>query len=146
MSKLVLPKFNSMQLPQGVQFDLMPAALARWNAALAAKDEDKDEGEDTINIYDVIGFDPWTGSGMTAKRIAGILRTIGKKNVTVNINSPGGDLFEGIAIYNLLRDHDGEITVRVIGLAASAASVIAMAGDTIHDARAGFMMVPNVWV
>src|SRR3990167_3051983 len=145
MSKLVLPKFNSMQLPQGVQFDLSPAVLARWNSALAAKDE-KDEDEDTINIYDVIGFDPWTGSGMTAKRIAGILRNIGKKNVTVNINSPGGDLFEGIAIYNLLRDHDGEITVRVIGLAASAASVIAMAGDTIHDARAGFMMVPNVWV
>jgi ATP-dependent protease ClpP protease subunit len=143
MSKLVLPKFNSMQLPHGVSFDLMPSAIARWNGALAAKDDDEDN---SISIYDPIGFDPWSGSGVTAKRIAAALRSIGKKNVVVNINSPGGDLFEGIAIYNLLRDHPGEVTTRVIGLAASAASVIVMAGDKIQAARAGFMMIHNVWV
>jgi ATP-dependent Clp protease protease subunit len=64
----------------------------------------------------------------------------------VNINSPGGDLFEGIAIYNLLRDHAGKVTTRVVGLAASSASVIAMAGDNIQIARAGFEMIHNVWV
>lgn len=140
-----LPRIDAPTALRGISWEPPASVLARWNAALAAKDE-KDEDEDTINIYDVIGLDPWTGSGMTAKRIAGILRNIGKKNVTVNINSPGGDLFEGIAIYNLLRDHDGEVTIRVIGLAASAASVIAMAGDKIQVARAGFMMLHNVWV
>ncbi|MDZ4253992.1 MAG: ATP-dependent Clp protease proteolytic subunit [Sulfuritalea sp.] len=144
MSKLIIPKFNSLQLPQGVSFELMPSALARWNGALAAKEEDEDK-DATIDIYDIIGSD-WMGSGWTAKRVAGILRNNRKKNITVNLNSPGGDLFEGIAIYNLLRDHDGEITTRTVGLAASAASVIAMAGDTIQIARAGFMMIHNVWV
>lgn len=145
MSKLTLPKMQGLHLPQGVSFDLSQSVLARWNAALAAKD-DEDEKDNTISVYDPIGFDPWTGGGVTAKRIAAALRTIGKKNVVVNINSPGGDLFEGIAIYNLLRDHEGEVTTRVVGLAASAASVIAMAGDQIEVARAGFMMIHNVWV
>jgi ATP-dependent Clp protease, protease subunit len=134
-----------LHLPQGVSFELMPNALQRWNGALVAKEDDKEE-DNTISIYDAIGFDPWTGGGVTAKRIAAALRTIGKKDVTVNVNSPGGDLFEGIAIYNLLRDHPGDVTVRVVGLAASAASVIAMAGDKIQVARAGFMMIHNVWV
>lgn len=144
--KLTLPKIQAPALPQGVSFELSHSALARWNAALAAKDDDKkDSDEASINIYDVIGED-WMGEGMTAKRIAGILRSIGERDVVVNINSPGGDLFEGIAIYNLLRDHDHRVTTRVIGLAASAASVIAMAGDEIQVARAGFMMIHNVWV
>jgi ATP-dependent Clp endopeptidase proteolytic subunit ClpP len=147
MSKLALPKLTLPQL-RGITFEPSPEALLRWNAALAAKKDDKEEDEDnTISIYDVIGFDPWTGSGVTAKRIAAALRSIGpKKNVVVNINSPGGDVFEGIAIYNLLRDHEGDVTTRVIGLAASAASVIAMAGDRIQTARTGFMMMHNVWV
>src|SRR5690606_18131373 len=84
--------------------------------------------------------------GVTAKHIAGALRSLGKGPVTVNVNSPGGDLFEGLAIYNLLREHEGEVTVKVLGLAASAASIIAMAGDTIQIARAGFFMVHNAWI
>lgn len=147
MTKLKLPKAKALQLPQGVSFDLTPNSLARWNTALAAKEEKEKEEDNSISVYDPIGFDWWTGEGVTAKRIAAALRTIGKKkNVIVNINSPGGDLFEGIAIYNLLRDHEGEVTTRVVGLAASAASVIAMAGDHIQVARAGFMMIHNVWV
>ena len=55
-------------------------------------------------------------------------------------------MFEGLAIYNLLREHKGEVTVKVLGLAASAASVIAMAGDTVQIARAGFLMIHNAWV
>jgi ATP-dependent protease ClpP protease subunit len=108
-----------------------------------AADEEK---ERTISVYDVIGYDYWTGDGVTAKRIAGALRSLGKGPVTVNVNSPGGDLFEGLAIYNLLREHDGEVTVKVLGLAASAASVVAMAGDKVQIARAGFFMVHNGWV
>jgi len=126
-----------------VRWEISARALARWDAGVRAADDDADR---TISIYDVIGYDYWTGDGVTAKRIAGALRSLGKGPVTVNVNSPGGDLFEGLAIYNLLREHDGEVTIKIIGLAASAASVIAMAGDTTQIARAGFVMVHNTWV
>lgn len=117
-------------------------ALDRWQSGVRAAETDSDR---SISVYDVIGQDFWTGEGVTAKRIAGALRAMGKGPVTVNINSPGGDMFEGLAIYNLLREHDGEVTVRVLGLAASAASIIAMAGDTVQIARAGFLMIHNCW-
>ena len=55
-------------------------------------------------------------------------------------------MFEGLAIYNLLREHDGDVTVRVLGIAASAASIIAMAGDKVQIARAGFLMIHNAWI
>jgi phage terminase large subunit-like protein len=69
------------------------------------------------------------------------LKAIGKAPVLVTINSPGGDAFEGIAIYNLLREHQGKITCNVIGLAASAGSIIAMAGDEIRMGAAAMMMI-----
>lgn len=118
-------------------------ALAKWDSAIVAADDK--EAERSISIYDVIGYDYWTGEGVTAKRVAAALRSMGAGPVTVNMNSPGGDLFEGIAIYNLLREHQGAVTIKVIGLAASAASIIAMAGDTVQVARAGFLMIHNVW-
>lgn len=101
------------------------------------------DGSDVISILDVIGVDWWTGEGVTAKRIAGALRSIGPKPVTVQINSPGGDFFEGVTIYNLLRAHPAQVNVQIIGIAASAASVIAMAGDNIEVAQLGFMMIHN---
>lgn len=127
--------------PQNLAFEPSAEALARFNGGLQAAAND----DNTISIYDVIGSDGWS-EGITAKRVAGALRAIGSRDVVVNINSPGGDVFEGIAIYNLLRDHPHNVTVRVVGLAASAASLIAMAGDEIQMARSGFMMIHNVWV
>ncbi len=125
-----------------VRFELSPQALERWNPGVQAATED----ENTISVFDVIGYDPWTGDGVTSRRVAAALRTIGvDAPVTVLINSPGGDMFEGLAIYNLLREHKGDVTVKVLSLAASAASVIAMAGDTIQVARAGFLMIHNAW-
>jgi ATP-dependent protease ClpP protease subunit len=126
----------------GVRTELQPAALDRWNPEVhsAAQDE-----EATISILEPIGAD-WFGEGATAKRIAAALRNIGRKEVTVSINSPGGDYFEGLAIYNLLRDHPAKVNVKIVGIAASAASVIAMAGDTVQIARAGFLMIHNTWV
>ncbi|BDR10685.1 Clp protease ClpP [Comamonas thiooxydans] len=126
-----------------VRSEILPRALERWNPEIRAADRDEDRA---ISIYDAIGYDPWTGEGVTAKRVAGALRSLGKGPVTVNINSPGGDMFEGLAIYNLLREHEGEVNVKVLGLAASAGSVIAMAGDTVQIARAGFLMIHNAWV
>lgn len=137
-----LPEAPTVKPHNRIKPDLSMRALELWNPALKASDSD---GND-IGIFDVIGEDVWS-EGVTAKRISAALRRIGSDNpVTVNINSPGGDLFEGLAIYNLLREHKGEVTVRVMGLAASAASVIAMAGDRVEVSRAGFFMIHNAWV
>lgn len=111
-------------------------AMERWNPTNMS-DDDR-----TISIMDVIG-ENWCGEGVTAKRIGAALRRIGDNDVIVNINSPGGSFFEGLAIYNLLRNHSKNVTVNVMGLAASAASFIAMAGDTINVAQAGFLMIHN---
>lgn len=138
-----LPGAPENRLHAGISSSILPRALERWNTGVRAADEEADR---SISVYDVIGYDYWTGEGVTAKRIAGALRRMGPGPVTVNINSPGGDMFEGLAIYNLLREHDGEVTVKILGLAASAASIIAMAGDTVQIARAGFLMIHNCWV
>lgn len=132
--------------PEGRPFarekpDLPGAAIERWNGGIrAARD-----GDNSISIFDVIGADYW-GDGVTASRIAGALRSLNGADVTVNINSPGGDMFEGLAIYNLLREYDGKVTVKVLGLAASAASIIAMAGDDVQIGRGAFLMIHNCWV
>lgn len=126
----------------GVRFDLSAKALDRWNPSVQAAASDNN----SISVFDVIGQDYWTGEGVTAKRIAAALRSIGERDVVVNINSPGGDMFEGLAIYNLLREHPGKVTVKVLGVAASAASIIAMAGDEVQVARAGFLMIHNAWI
>lgn len=135
--------------PQGrpnvdLRSTVTPTAYARWNSGLRAAVSESEQDR-SISILDVIGVDYWTGEGVTAKRIAGALRSLGAGDVTVNVNSPGGDVFEGLAIYNLLREHKGSVTVKVLGMAASAASVIAMAGDTIQVPRAGFLMIHDVW-
>jgi len=102
------------------------------------------KGDSTITISDVIGEDGM-GGGVSLRRIAAALSRIGPNAVTVQINSPGGDMFEGIAIYNLLRAHPAAVTVEVLGLAASAASIIAMAGDEIHMRPGSFLMLHNAW-
>lgn len=141
MSIRSLPQIKALEGATNLSFEPGQASLARWNPGVRAATD----AADTISIYDVIGADPWTGEGVSAKRIAAALRSIGAKDVVVNLNSPGGDFFEGIAIYNLLREHAGKVTVKVMGLAASAASVIAMAGDAIEISSVGFLMVHNAW-
>jgi ATP-dependent Clp protease protease subunit len=144
MSIRTLPVAREGRPTTGVSSYVAPRALDRWNAGVRAADAKDDDR--TISVFDVIGQDYWSGEGVTAKRVAAALRSLGKGPVTVNINSPGGDMFEGLAIYNLLREHSGEVTCKVLGLAASAASIIAMAGDKVQIARAGFFMIHNCWV
>ncbi|MFQ3667004.1 MAG: head maturation protease, ClpP-related [Sphingomonadaceae bacterium] len=103
-------------------------------------------GDATITILDVIGQDWTTGEGVTTAKVAAQLRAIGERPIEVQINSPGGDMFEGIAIYNLLREHPASITVKVLGLAASAASIVAMAGDKIAIGDGAWLMIHNSWV
>ena len=93
-------------------------------------------GTTTLYIYDQIGG--WW-DGVFAKDVAAAL--VGAGDVTVHINSGGGDIFEGAAIHNLLKNHAGKVTMRIDGVAASAASFIAMAGDMIIMEPNATMMV-----
>lgn len=63
----------------------------------------------------------------------------------MNINSPGGDVFDGVSIHNLLVSHDASVTTRVYGLAASAASIVAIAGDSVLMGEGSFLMIHNAW-
>lgn len=89
-----------------------------------------------LSIFDDIG-----AYGVSAKNFLNDLRSVTGAEVAVEINSPGGDFFAGLAIYNGLRASGKKITVKVLGLAASAASLVAMAGDTIEMAENSFFMV-----
>lgn len=142
MSLRKLPEAKAFPRPQNFQWDAPSEVLARWTGAPRAAAEDADN---VISVLDVIGEDWWSGAGVTAKRVSAALRAIGSNDVVVRINSPGGDVFEGIAIYNLLRAHQAKVTVEVLGWAASAASIIAMAGDDIRMGLGSFMMVHNSW-
>lgn len=145
MSVKNLPAAPMGRPSASVRSEILPRAFERWNPGLRAAVAEEEQDR-SISIYDAIGYDYWTGEGVTARRVASALRTLGAGPVTVNVNSPGGDMFEGLAIYNLLREHKGDVTVKVLGVAASAASIIAMAGDTVQIARAAFYMVHNSWV
>ncbi|WP_321944292.1 head maturation protease, ClpP-related [Burkholderia cenocepacia] len=142
MSLLSLPEIKAASCLKGGEQIARPDVLARWQPEIKAAAGD-DVGGITIN--GAIGG-TWDGAGVTSNRIAAALRSIGAGvPVVVNLNSPGGDFFEGVAIYNLLRQHDAEVTVNVMGLAASAASVIAMAGDKILMGDGAFLMIHNAW-
>ena len=126
---------------RGLRSEMSPRALDKWNPAIQAVVENTSEA---ITIYGVIGED-WYGEGVTLKRIDAALRAIGDREVTVYINSPGGDMFEGIAIYNRLREHSQKVTTKVLGMAASAASIIYLAGAERQVASSAFLMIHNCW-
>lgn len=142
MTLRTLPAVQAFDRPDGYHWDAPSTALEKWAAFTPSASADSDT---TITIYELIGEDFWSGGGFTAKRMSAALRSIGEKPVTVAINSPGGDMFEGLAIFNMLKDHKFEVTVKVMGLAASAASLIAMAGDTIQMGQGSFLMIHNAW-
>lgn len=91
-----------------------------------------------IYIYDQIG-----GTGIQALDI--VKEIAGEGDIDVHINSGGGSVSQGIAIYNSLKQHDGQVNVFVDGLAASIASVIALAGDTVTMAEGSLLMVHLPW-
>lgn len=98
-----------------------------------------------IMIYDPIGQD-WFGGGFTAKRFVEDLERLGDvKDITVRINSPGGEVWDGFAIYNALKNHPAQIHVQIDGLAASIASVIAMSGDLVTMGEGAMLMIHDPW-
>lgn len=98
--------------------------------------ENKDSDETAIYIYDEIGY--W---GTTAQAFVKDLQKVNTKRISLHLNTPGGDVFDGIAIHNALRQHAASVTVQVDSLAASIGSVIAMAGDRIVMAKHATMMI-----
>ncbi len=99
-----------------------------------------------ILIYEQIGESFWDDSGVGAKTFVETLRGLGNVSaINVRINSPGGDVFEADAIYSALVAHKATINVFIDGIAASAASYIAMAGDTIAIAEHAKFMIHNAW-
>ena len=104
--------------------------------------EVKNKAEDSaeISIYDEIGL--W---GVSARHFASDLKALGDvKNIDVSINSLGGSLFDGIAMYNMLKRHPANVRVFVDGIAASAASIVAMAGDEVVMPENAFLMIHNI--
>jgi len=144
MNKHLLPAAPEALSRTGLMREVSPFALTKWNPHLRAAVES--EAHATISILEPIVRDPFTGEGVSAKSIGSALHAIGGQEVTLYLNSPGGDFFEGLAIYNQLREYPGHVTVKILGIAASAASCIAMAGDEIQMARTAFLMIHNARV
>lgn len=96
-----------------------------------------------IFIYDEIGPEAFGMVG--AKTVVDGLAKFAGQPVTVRINSPGGYVDQGLAMYNAIQRHDGDVTIAIDALAASAASFVAMAGKRIEIAENALVMVHNVW-
>ena len=107
--------------------------MKTWYSIQAKADQSAD-----ISIFDEIGF-----FGVNAKQFIGDLKAIDAKTIKLAINSPGGSVFDALAMYNALRQHPANVEVTVLGVAASAASLVAMAGDTIVMPENAFMMIHN---
>ena len=95
----------------------------------------------TVQIFDQIGEDWFGGSGLSAKQFSDVLAEVGNGPLLVEINSPGGNVWDGLSIYNQLRGRKAPVTTRVVGIAASIASIIALAGDRVEMAEASLMMI-----
>lgn len=113
-----------------------PVNQKSWFRMQAKEDQTAD-----IYIYDEIG-----GWGISARRFTEDLISLGNlSHINLHIHSPGGEVFDGIAIYNQLKNYSATITVYIDGLAASMASVIAMVGDTVIMPKNAMMMIHKPW-
>lgn len=112
-----------------------------WNW-IRNEDESVPDMERTLFLNGMISDETWYGDEVTPQLFKDELNA-GNGNITVWINSPGGDVFAAAQIYNMLRDYKGSVTVKIDGIAASAASVIAMAGNTVCVSPVAMMMIHN---
>jgi ATP-dependent protease ClpP protease subunit len=103
--------------------------------------KNKKEDRAVVDLFDEIGYDPWWDVGISTTEFVKDLRAIKSSVIELHINSPGGAAFDGLTLYNALRDHDARIEVVVDGLAASAASIVAMSGEKITMNRGAEMML-----
>lgn len=128
----------------------MPQKLLNFSARSKSplRIENKSATSAEIILYAGIGQDYWgDGSMISAKNFSDEMKSLPKtvNDLTVRINSPGGDVFDGITIYNRLKQFDGTVNVIIDGLAASIASIIALAGDNITIGEGALYMVHLPW-
>ncbi|WP_319456876.1 MULTISPECIES: head maturation protease, ClpP-related [unclassified Mycobacterium] len=122
----------------------MPDTKREWFKFAAAKaDGDKGPKRTTLHIYDTIGADPFFGGVDVNELVTTIEELDDDAELDVRINSPGGAAWDGLALANAIMRHPGKTTTNVVGLAASAASVVAMAGDNVVISKYGQMMLHN---
>jgi len=100
----------------------------------------KEENERVLRIEGVIAEETWFQDEISPKQFKAELES-GSGDITVWLHSPGGDVFAASQVYNMLRDYDGKVTIKIDGLAASAASVIAMAGDEVLMSPVSLLML-----
>jgi ATP-dependent protease ClpP protease subunit len=128
-----------------MKFTRVNAAQARERKGIFSAIKNAN-GELEIMLYDEIGYDFWSGGGITAKDVADQLKAAGTlSRIVLRINSPGGDVFEGSAIYSQLASSGVPVDVMIDGLAASAASFIAMVGRSVSMGDNAMMMIHNPW-
>ena len=101
------------------------------------------DGEAELLLYGEISDASWYGDEVTPKKFAEDLVACGGKDLTVRVNSPGGDVFAAQAIYNQLKAYTGKVTVKIDGMCASAATVIACAGETVIMPSNTIYMIHN---
>lgn len=127
--------------------------VTQYKAELKQAQEPEQKNSLDIHIYDVVQGDSynfWTGetieSETSAKHVRNVLtENEDVENINIYINSVGGSVYEGLAIYNQLKRHKAYKTVYVDGMACSIASVIAMAGDKVIMPKASMLMIHNAW-
>jgi ATP-dependent Clp protease protease subunit len=105
---------------------------------VAVHDEEKNES--TLTIYGIIG-DSWWDDSTSAADVDMALKEAGSNDLVIHLNSPGGDAFDGIAIYNRLKNHPGKVTVRIDGWACSSASLLPMAADEVIMGAGSMIMI-----
>jgi ATP-dependent Clp protease protease subunit len=111
--------------------------MRQWFTMKAAEDKTAE-----IVIYDEIGKSFWGEDTVSAKQFVADLDALGEvDNITLRVNSPGGDVFDGVAIHNAIKNHKATVTAHVDGIAASAASFIVMAADKIVMPSNSFMLI-----
>ena len=106
----------------------------------------KDESNAELTIYGDISSDKWCDNEVTPVDVKELLDTVKNKDLSIYINSSGGNVFAGLAIYHMLKRHEGKKVVYVDGIAASIASIIAMAGDEIHIPKNAYLMIHRSWI
>lgn len=129
-----MPKLTKLPLNVTASAEVLNSATSSdFKVAVRAQDDAVE-----MMIHGVIG-DDW--QGLDSGSVAAFMKDHRGKAVNVDINSPGGLAFDGVSIYNVLAQHDGIVSVNITGIAASAATIIAMAGDNIRIAENGSFMI-----
>lgn len=116
----------------------MSAKLA-WQIRAQAEDDHAE-----IKLYAEVG-ESWWFESVTAQEFTDELDALDVSKITLRINSPGGSVFDGVAMYSALKQHRAEVTAVVEGLAASIASIVMLAGDTVKMSDAAMVMIHNPW-